>query len=266
MMRYERKYRIENLGLTEVRQALRSHPLSFRKLFPDRQVNNIYLDTSDLHFFQENLEGVAERRKYRIRWYGSDLSLAQAPVMEVKLKHGELGEKLMLDLEDIALDGSADWKQISSSALSQLSTQMVAALPASPSNDALIFPGLVKKLEALTLERERPGMQHDLVQSTRILHTQQQLRPSLLNTYQRSYLISACQKYRLTIDWQMRFHAFNARMQAMRQAMEDAAVVVELKYESSDDLAYTNQVAQHFPFRLGKNSKYVNGMLLLGNY
>jgi hypothetical protein len=265
-MRYERKYRIDNLDLAELRQALRSHPLSFRKLFPDRQVNNIYLDTPDLHFFRENLDGVAERRKYRIRWYGPNLNFASKPVLEVKLKQAELGEKLSLHLDDIPLDGTANWKEISTGAIRKLAAQPVPALPEAAAEEASLFPGIVRKLEAMAKPKGIAPTQHGLVLNTRIVHPEMQLRPSLVNTYQRSYLISNCQKYRLTIDWQMRYHAFNARMQVMRQALADEALVVELKYEAEDDQAFTNQVAQHIPFRLGKNSKYVNGMLLLGNY
>jgi hypothetical protein len=94
-MRYERKYRSEHLDLHEVLQIVRDHPMSFRRLYPDRQVNNVYFDTPELHFLHENLTGVPERRKYRLRWYGSDLDHAAAPVLEVKRKSGEVGDKLL---------------------------------------------------------------------------------------------------------------------------------------------------------------------------
>ena len=42
-MRYERKYKIENLSLSLVEQSIRLHPAGFRKIFPDRQVNNIFI-------------------------------------------------------------------------------------------------------------------------------------------------------------------------------------------------------------------------------
>ena len=44
MGRFERKYRIDNLTLEEVRQVLRMHPVAFRKQHADRRINNIYFD------------------------------------------------------------------------------------------------------------------------------------------------------------------------------------------------------------------------------
>ena len=104
-MRYERKFRIEETSFEQLYALLLAHPLGLTELFPDRQVNNIYLDTPDLSFYEENLSGAAERRKYRIRWYGPDLTLAHKPVFEVKRKFNEVGDKLMHKLEsDIILD------------------------------------------------------------------------------------------------------------------------------------------------------------------
>lgn len=92
-MRYERKYRIEGLSPPWVNQALRSHPASFRPLFPDRQVNNIYFDTPTLDEFYQNVAGNPQRRKHRLRWYGTVSEKLLSPVFEIKIKDGELGSK-----------------------------------------------------------------------------------------------------------------------------------------------------------------------------
>lgn len=92
-MRYERKYRIEGLSPPWVNQALRSHPASFRPLFPDRQVNNIYFDTPTLDEFYQNVAGNPQRRKHRLRWYGTVSEQLLSPVFEIKIKDGELGSK-----------------------------------------------------------------------------------------------------------------------------------------------------------------------------
>ena len=54
-MRYERKYKIENLSLPLVEQSVRLHPASFKKIFPDRQINNIYFDTADFRTYKDNV-------------------------------------------------------------------------------------------------------------------------------------------------------------------------------------------------------------------
>ena len=72
-MRYERKYKIESISADVVRQIVTNHPASFRKIYPDRKVNNIYFDNSELSAYFENVNGVSERRKFRVRWYGEDI-------------------------------------------------------------------------------------------------------------------------------------------------------------------------------------------------
>ena len=69
-MRYERKYRIENVDISLINQIVKMHPAGFRKAYPDRSVNNIYLDTPDFETYRANVAGVSERKKYRVRWYG----------------------------------------------------------------------------------------------------------------------------------------------------------------------------------------------------
>lgn len=92
-MRYERKYRVDALSVEWVKQVLRMHPAGFRPLFPDRRVNNVYFDTPDLQAFYQNINGVPQRRKYRLRWYGDELDTLTDSVLEVKIKDGEVGYK-----------------------------------------------------------------------------------------------------------------------------------------------------------------------------
>jgi len=93
-LRFERKYKAEHLDFDAVQQMIRIHPTGFRKIFPDRQVNNIYLDTEDLTTYKENVMGIAERKKFRIRWYGENLKTIDQPIFEIKLKNNLLGSKV----------------------------------------------------------------------------------------------------------------------------------------------------------------------------
>ncbi|MEM6802419.1 MAG: polyphosphate polymerase domain-containing protein [Bacteroidota bacterium] len=99
-LRYERKFRIEALSVEAIQQIIRQHPAAFRKAFPDRQVNSIYLDSPDYNNWQENILGWNERKKYRIRWYGTNLSKANNPQLEIKSKHNELGWKEHVEVEE----------------------------------------------------------------------------------------------------------------------------------------------------------------------
>lgn len=105
-MRYERKYRIEGIPAAWVEQAVRQHPASFRTLFPDRQINNIYFDTPDLSGFNQNVAGVPQRRKHRMRWYGTVQNKLNRPTFEIKIKDGELGYKESQKLDD------CNWSQL----------------------------------------------------------------------------------------------------------------------------------------------------------
>ena len=103
-MRFERKYRIENMTLASVKEVLRFHPAGFSELYPDRQVNNIYFDSPELATFHQNVYGFNERKKYRVRWYGGKVEEISSPNLEIKIKHNELGEKEVFPVSDFDLN------------------------------------------------------------------------------------------------------------------------------------------------------------------
>ena len=62
-MRYERKYKMYNFVPDIIQQTVKVHPASFKKIYPDRQINNIYFDTATLSTYWDNVNGVASRKK-----------------------------------------------------------------------------------------------------------------------------------------------------------------------------------------------------------
>ena len=44
----------------------------FKKSFPARSINSIYLDTLNFDFAKDNINGVGKRKKIRFRWYNED--------------------------------------------------------------------------------------------------------------------------------------------------------------------------------------------------
>ena len=92
-MRYERKYRIDNQHYLQVLQEVMNIQGAFDSAYPDRWVNSIYLDNSDYGALRENLSGVSNRSKYRMRWYGDNFKVINHPILEEKVKVNLLGYK-----------------------------------------------------------------------------------------------------------------------------------------------------------------------------
>jgi SPX domain protein involved in polyphosphate accumulation len=208
-MRFERKYRIENLSLSHVLQIIKAHPASFSTLYPDRRVNNIYFDTPNFECLNDNLAGVNYRKKYRIRWYGEEMQQLKNPQLEVKYKENMLGGKTVLALEDLEL------------------------------NDLMNIKAVVnQKINYKSL-----------------------LSPVLLNSYYRSYWTTADRKFRITVDSKMGFHSLYHSPFFQQYMHMDDAIILELKYEQEDE-EELERINTFLPFRLSKNSKYVNGILL----
>lgn len=103
-LRYERKFLAESMSLAETLALVLRHPALFREAYPPRSVNNIYLDSPALRDYHDHIQGVACRSKTRIRWYGSCGVIVEHPVLERKIKQGEVGGKISYPLPAMALD------------------------------------------------------------------------------------------------------------------------------------------------------------------
>lgn len=102
-VRYERKLLADGLDASQVRLLVARHPALFCEPYPPRIVNNLYLDTEDLANYHANAAGEGERHKVRIRWYGALLGEIAEPRLEVKVRHGPVGEKLSYDFPGFRL-------------------------------------------------------------------------------------------------------------------------------------------------------------------
>ena len=70
-LRLERKFVPEGMDLPTLERVIRSNPGMFYEVYPPQFVNNIYFDTPALDLFLESVDGISQRKKYRLRWYGS---------------------------------------------------------------------------------------------------------------------------------------------------------------------------------------------------
>jgi hypothetical protein len=108
--RYERKFLISELDRYEIESLVKLHPAIFSEIHHQRFVNNIYFDTINLSNYFDNVIGVTQRLKVRIRWYGGLLGFIEKPVLELKIKKGFLGGKLRFPLDSFYLDSSYSLK------------------------------------------------------------------------------------------------------------------------------------------------------------
>jgi len=102
--RYERKFHVTSLSRYEIESIVKTHPAIFSESYSPRYVNNIYFDSFCMNNFHDNLQGIAERKKTRIRWYNSLFGKIEKPTLEFKVKKGLLGKKISYPIPPFQLD------------------------------------------------------------------------------------------------------------------------------------------------------------------
>ena len=100
-LRYERKWIFNNVNYLSVLNKSFNSKFLFQKQYPKRFVNSLYLDDQNYTSVRENLNGVSERKKFRIRWYGKDRFILNKPKLEVKIKNNFLNYKVFFLLNEI---------------------------------------------------------------------------------------------------------------------------------------------------------------------
>jgi len=92
-LRFERKFTFPNANYHDIVQRVLQNSFGFKEVFHQRKINNVYFDDSNYNFYKQNVEGVANRKKLRLRWYGNQTNLIKNPTIEIKKKMGEIGDK-----------------------------------------------------------------------------------------------------------------------------------------------------------------------------
>lgn len=105
-LRHELKFVAEERLYPSLLMALRLHPAGVRTLHAPRVVQSVYLDTHEGRALQENLAGLSERKKLRLRWYGEEATRVRG-TLEKKCRANSLGWKESVALAgEIAVRGS----------------------------------------------------------------------------------------------------------------------------------------------------------------
>jgi len=93
-----------------------------------------------------------------------------------------------------------------------------------------------------------------------VINTITGLEPKLLNNYTRKYFRSFDKIFRITVDNDLLYYDIQKRNNSyLKKQLDDCEFILELKYDFEYD-SEADKISKSFPFRLSKNSKYVNGM------
>jgi hypothetical protein len=103
--RYERKFLAPKHSLASALAVVRRHPALFRETYPARRVNSLYLDSPARTDYFEHVNGVPNRVKTRIRWYGQLTGPIERPTLERKIKRGSVSGKAAGPLPALPLNG-----------------------------------------------------------------------------------------------------------------------------------------------------------------
>jgi SPX domain protein involved in polyphosphate accumulation len=117
-LRYEIKFVVPITESYRLTAWMREHTAAFGIAYPPRRVNNVYFDSYGLATYEENLSGVSERTKIRLRWYGLD-SERLSGKLELKMKRNRLGWKNSFPIKDLQFLGRS-WQRIARDLREQL--------------------------------------------------------------------------------------------------------------------------------------------------
>lgn len=219
-LRYERKFVYPNSYPEDlIATEILTNSFCFGEIYHRRTVNNCYFDDQAMSFYHQNVAGDDKRNKYRLRWYGDAFNSIERPVLEIKKKHGAVGDKLSFALSEIKID-------LNNHTASSLLTQTRKA---------------IEKEDKIALSNNMEALQ-----------------AALYNSYERRYFLSHCERFRITIDYNMKFYNPSSTPFEISEA-STTDVVLELKYDVLND-SVARQLSQELSARLSKHSKYVRGI------
>ena len=98
--RYEKKFIAETHLFPSILKSFLN--TGWFEIFPDRFVNSVYFDDVKFTSYYENLLGISDRVKYRLRFYGETFN--GKGVFEHKIRHSDVNIKKTTRVSDLNLD------------------------------------------------------------------------------------------------------------------------------------------------------------------
>jgi len=111
LKRYERKWVFHSIDHNQLFILLNRSNFLFMNQFSDRQVNSIYFDDENYTSIKQNIDGISEKKKYRLRWYG-DFKIITNPTFEIKIKKGFEVSKKNFDLPEMSNLNLLDYNDV----------------------------------------------------------------------------------------------------------------------------------------------------------
>ena len=97
LFRYERKFLLDEFSINSLEDLNIYNSANLYEKYQERYVNSIYFDSNNYSLAHENIEGILNRSKIRIRYYGNSNNL-NSPKLEIKSKYGNVGKKDIFNL------------------------------------------------------------------------------------------------------------------------------------------------------------------------
>ena len=92
--RYELKFPFHKFHNGQFFKFINSH-INLSKIYEDRIVNSIYFDCYNGTSIKDNIIGLSEKNKFRLRWYENGSNVSSCSI-EIKKKYGRSGTKLII--------------------------------------------------------------------------------------------------------------------------------------------------------------------------
>lgn len=105
--RYERKFLVPEIYYNEILSSL--YNLNYFVKYESRLINNIYFDNYNFSSLTENIEGLSQRKKYRIRWYGETFKNSNKSI-EIKIKNEFVNSKKSYTFQNLKLNSLEEIK------------------------------------------------------------------------------------------------------------------------------------------------------------
>ena len=218
MYRYEKKFKLASKYYRNIKNQIELK--GWFKQYPDRLINNIYLDNLSNSCFYDSIEGHLSKKKYRIRWYGRTFTENKQKIkksnFEIKIKRDDLNYKKTFHLEEFLLP-----KKIIFSDLLLTTTNLLKRN--------------VDELEYLYIEN---------------------FEPFFMNSYFREYYIDLSGDIRLTIDRKQKFYDAHPMI---FNYVKNNDIIIELKFKSKisyNNFVIKSNLAQNSKFTNGINSLF----------
>lgn len=145
----------------------------------------------------------------------------------------------------------------------------------SPNLEIKSKAGIVGTKEVYKLQKDEIYKNNFLIRSSNKLNIKNKeafyllsnTEPKVTVTYKRKYFMSFCNRYRFTLDSDIRFKSFNRNMpeQSLNYDLfyPYNRKILELKYNSNDEVS-VNQITKSLPFRVASISKYLTALNYTG--